>query len=73
MVKEIKVKCDRCRKEINEYDARIIDFLKKQYLGQDVCEDCDLLITLATGITKEALLKNEKPEELIKRMLQNYG
>lgn len=67
------VKCDRCNKTINLSDEMVRDFINSQYPGKDICEDCNLIITLHKSTTTNDLIKNQPLGTTAKQMLDRYS
>lgn len=68
-----ETKCDRCGQIIEIYDERIYDYLKESYPGQDICESCDIQITIVATCAKDDALNNNPPGTALRRMAENYG
>jgi hypothetical protein len=63
--------CDRCGKTIDLSDEMVRDFIDSQY-KQDICERCDLEITLATTLMKEDVANNQPLGTTLKKMMERY-
>lgn len=64
--------CDRCGKPIDLSDEMVRDFIDSQY-NQDICECCDLEITLGIVLAKNDLEKNQPLGTTAKKMLDLYS
>jgi hypothetical protein len=64
--------CDRCRKPIDLSNEMVRDFIDSKYTI-DICESCDLEITLATTLTKKDVETNQPLGTTAKRMLDLYN
>ena len=66
------VTCDRCGNPINLSNDMVRDFINKQYADKDICEDCDLTITLHKSTTANDLINNQPLGTTAKQMLDRY-
>jgi hypothetical protein len=64
--------CNRCGKPIDLSDEMVRDFIDSQY-KQDICECCDLEITLATTLMKKDVESNQALGTTAKKMLDLYN
>ena len=72
-MKTVFIKCDRCSQQINtDSDQQITDFFQQEYPGKDICQDCDLTITLAQAAVKADTISGEKPGSSLKKLLSRY-
>ena len=65
--------CDKCKKEIPVYDDKLQDTIDREYVGKDICPNCDLDIKLVQSLAKSDLINNVEPGTALKKMLQMYG
>ena len=67
-----ETKCDRCGKTISRRDESVLDFLKEEYPGQDICPNCDIDIMLAASCARQDAKKNLSPGITAQMMLKRY-
>lgn len=65
--------CDRCKQQINSADQHVLDFLETEYPNQDICPDCDLLISAAKGLQQYYLIQGRKFSEVLLATLEKYN
>lgn len=65
--------CDRCSEPLSHNDESVRDFLDKQYPGRDICEKCDLQMTLAANMAAEDCMRNQRPGTALKKLAAVYG
>lgn len=65
--------CDKCKKEIAVYDDKLQDTIDREYVGKDICPNCDLDIKLIESLARCDVINNDKPGTALKKMLQMYG
>lgn len=71
-MKQIRMWCDRCKKEFDDNDYQFNELLGDKY-NCDICESCDTLIELAKTLTESDLINNVPPGTALKEMCKNYG
>lgn len=66
------IRCDRCGKTIDLSNEMVRDFINTQYPGKDICENCELEITLGSALNRADLINNKAAGTTVKEMLDLY-
>lgn len=73
MAKHTYRTCDKCKQPIKEgWDDRLQDQIDREYLGKDICPNCDGDIKMSESIARQAAISGKKPGEVAQEWLRKY-